>query len=142
MGFAEVGEAGVEGIGEGFFEGGELGCFFAGDGIGGEGGVDEDVGEDFEDGVGVCGEAGGLDEEGVVSGGSGDGCAEGFELEGDVFCGAGDGAFGDGGSEELIEAVVGWGFREETGTDGSLDVDEGDAMVGEEGDAEAVGEGV
>lgn len=132
----------MEGIGEGFAEGGELAGFFALDGVGGEGGVDEDVGEDFGDGVCVRGEAAGLDEEGVVAGVCGEGCAEGFEGGGDFLGGAGRGAFVEGGGEELVETVVFGVFGGEAGEDCGLEVDEGDAVVGEESDAEAVREGV
>ena len=140
VGAAGLGEAAVQWIGEGFFEGGELGGFFTADGIARKGGVLDDIGKDLQDGGGVDGESGGLDEQGVVPGGGGDGGAEGLERGGNFVGRAGAGALRQHGGEELVEAVVlrclGW----QTGADAGLEMDERNPMIRQQGEVQAVAE--
>ena len=142
VGAAELLEAAMQGIGEGFLKGGELAGFFPLNRIGGEDGIEDDIGEDIEDGKDIRGEAGGLDEQGVVASGGADVRAESLESGGDLLSVAAGGALGEGGGEELVEAVVLGCFRGQPGAGGGLEMDERDTMVRQQGELEAVGEGV
>jgi len=138
VGSAELRETAVQRIGEGFLQRGELGDLLAGDGLGGEGRVKYHIGENLENGEGVGGKAGGLDEQGVVAGRGGDRGAERLERIGNLVGTLGGGTFRQGGGKELVQAVGFQRFRRHARARGGLEMDERHAAIREKRELKSV----
>ena len=124
-GVAQRAESGVQRVLQRFLQRGELAGFFPDDGVGREATGETMTSAKTAAMVAKSGASpDGLHEQRVVAGARADGGTERFQGDGDFLGAAGGGALGQGGGEQLVEAV---GFRRLGGkpaADGGLEVDE------------------
>ena len=129
---AQGAEARVERVPQGFFQHCKLAGLFAHDGVRRKVRGSEDLAKNIRERGDVRSEAGGLHEQGVIAGARGHGSSERFEGHGDFPGTAGGGALGQGGCEQLVEAVGCRCFGWQAGAHRGLQVHERNPVVGNE----------